>query len=56
MIIVDTNVVTHNIISTIMKFLNDYGNFQQNLIIFFCDNQFTIKLSKNFVFMTGPNT
>jgi len=56
MLIVNTNVVTHNIISTIMEFLNDYGFFQQNLNILFCDNQFNIKLSKKFVFMTGPNT
>jgi hypothetical protein len=56
MIIVDSNVIAHNIISMITKFLNDYGFFQQNLIIFFCDNQFTIKLSKKIVFMTSPNT
>jgi vesicle coat complex subunit len=56
MIIVDNNVVAHNIISMITKFLNDYGFFQQNLFFFFGDNQFTIKLSKIFVFTTGPNT
>jgi len=30
--------------------------FNQTFFFFFGDNQFTIKLSKNFVFTTGPNT
>jgi hypothetical protein len=33
---------------------NNYGIFQQNLIIFFCDNQFTIKLSKKICFHDRP--
>jgi hypothetical protein len=56
MIIVNNNVVAHNIISTITEILNDYGFFQQNLFFFCGDNQFTIKLSKKIVFTIGPNT